>query len=212
MKSLIIDTSSYELNIAIIKNSEIIVSHSEKNDNKLSERIFNIIENLFSTSRINIYDIDNIFVATGPGSFTGIRVGLTIAKVLAWTLKKPLIPISTLELLASTNTDKEYIVSIINDRDGFVYAGIYDNDLNNVFSDRYLMYVELLKETNNYENIEFVSFDEINKFVVKPVANLVKIIDKHKSDDVINVHHVNPNYIKKIEVEMKLEKNDKRNN
>lgn len=60
-------------------------------------------------------DLDKIFVTVGPGSFTGTRVGLTIAKTVAWTLKLPVVPISTLELYASTKRNEEYLISFIND-------------------------------------------------------------------------------------------------
>ena len=211
MKCFFVDTSSHYVNLAIIENNEVIDFYSEKNDNKLSERIFNLIEKFFSINNLKVHDLDKIFIATGPGSFTGIRVGLTIAKTMAWALKIPLIPVSTLELLASTNIDGDYIVPIINDRNDFVYAGIYDDNLNCIMVDSYIQFDKLKEETLKYNNITFISYDLIYKTIKAPKIDIIKVIKKHENDEIINVHHVNPNYIKKIEAEMNLE-NDKRNN
>lgn len=203
MKYLFIDTASFYINIIIIDNEKIIAKHTELNDNKLSERIFSIIEKVFVEADINISEIKKIFVVNGPGSFTGIRVGLTIAKTFAWSRGLPLIPISTLELMVSGVSSKNNL-AIINDRNGYVYAGIYDNDLNCLFEDNYLLLDELLRKTN--KSTEFYSYDNIYGLnLQEPKLDFLKIIAKHKNDQLMEVHLIAPNYIKQTEAEKSID-------
>ena len=80
--------------------------------------------------------IDNIFIVNGPGSFTGTRIGVTVAKVMAWSLNIDIIPISSLEIMASYDSDKKYVCSFIDARRGFVFAGVYDKELNTYMEDK----------------------------------------------------------------------------
>ena len=96
----------------------------------------------FDTCNISPIDLDKIFVVTGPGSFTGIRVGLTVVKVMAWTLKIPVVPISSLEVIAS-GTPSDNNVALIDARRGYVFAGEYNKRLNNIDPDRYILLSEI---------------------------------------------------------------------
>ena len=82
-------------------------------------------------------DVKRIYVGYGPGSFTGVRIGLTIAKTYAYTLNIKLVPISSLQILASTIEEDE-IVSLIDARRGYVFAGVYDKELNSIIDDCYI--------------------------------------------------------------------------
>lgn len=200
MNYLFIDTSANNLIISIIKNYKIVYSFEDLNNNETSTKVMPAIEAAFLKSKLEIRDIDKIFVVNGPGSFTGIRVGVTIAKVIGYCLNIPIIPISELELLATTYTNTEYIVPIIDARRGYVYGAIYDRNLNIYLNEQYIL-LDNLKEkcplnstVINNENMDI---------------NLLKIIKKHELDKPINPHTLNPNYLKKTEAEENL--NDKRN-
>ena len=84
MKCLYIDTSSSFLYSAISNNGKLLASTSEKLDHDLSKITLVKISNMFKEINMKPQDIDKIIVVNGPGSFTGIRVGITIAKVYAW--------------------------------------------------------------------------------------------------------------------------------
>ncbi len=195
-----IDTSSYNINLAIIKNNLIIDFYCEKNNNRLSQKITTIIKDLFKKNNIKTSQIKQIYATIGPGSFTGTRVGLTIAKTLAWSLNIPLIPISTLELLASGG-ESDYTIPLINDRNGYVYGGIYDKKLNTIYKDTYILFSKLKLDLSKYDNIEFVSYDVIGKNIKKPKISFLKVIEKHKNDSYLNVHNIIPNYLKKLAVD-----------
>ena len=213
MISLFIDTSSYNLIIGIYKDLKEIYLSIEKNDNNLSERILVNIDQAFKEVNLNIKQIDNIFVVNGPGSFTGTRIGVTVAKTLAWGLKKPVYRISELEVLAS-KTEEDYIVPMIDARRGYVYAGMYDNKINQIVEDCYISLDDLYNKVKRHakiSNVAFVSYDKIdhNKIIdiESPIIDIEKIISKHINDKNINPHILNPIYLKSTEAEEKLGKN-----
>ena len=206
MKYLFIDTSTSFINISIIDNDNILFNHHQKVDKDMSNKIIPIIEEGFSQCPFNISNIDKIFIVNGPGSFTGVRIGVTVAKTISWSLKIDLIPLSSLEFLASTNTFKKYKVPMIDARRGNVFAGIYDHDLNPILEDQLISYEQLFQKLNN--NYEQISYDFED--MTKPKCDILKVIHKHIKDTPINPHLLVPNYLKLTEAEEKL--NDKINN
>lgn len=194
---LFIDTSSKNLIISIVKNMEMIYCFCEENIKESSSKIMPILDEGFKKTNLKPNDINKIFIVTGPGSFTGIRVGLTLAKVMAFSLNIPLIPISELELL-STISNNDVIVSLIDARRGYVFAGVYDNKLNNIIPDSYILKDELLNKITNYE------------IVTDGKPDILRIIKKHENDKPVNPHLIKPNYLKLTEAEENL--NDKRKN
>lgn len=204
MISLLIDTSTSNLTVSIIKAQEVIYKYQETILSDMSSKLLPIIDNGLKELDLKLENIDKIFVVNGPGSFTGIRVGVTVAKTIAWALKKDIIPLSSLELIATTNTSKKYIVPMIDARRNNVFAGIYDNNLNCIKEDKLISRDEL---SNLDEDYEFVSYDNIAG-VIKPNIDVLKIINKHINDKGINPHNLNPNYLKLTEAEENKLKND----
>lgn len=211
MKYLVIDTCTSSLIISIIQNDKILAIHEEKLNSDMSTKIIPVMQELFNNLNMEPKDIDKIFVAVGPGSFTGIRIGVTVAKTFAWSLNIPIVPFSSLELIATTNIKEDYIVPIINARRDFVYAGIYDEHLTVIEKDKYIS-IEDLKNKLQDKNYSFVSYDTFeNLTVTEPSINVLKIVEKYKNVEAVNPHKINPNYLKLTEAEMKL-KNDNKNN
>ena len=204
---LFIDTSTSYPIVSIIENNNIKAMFNKKIDTDISVSIFSILDTMFKELNITPKDIKKIFIANGPGSFTGTRIGVTIAKVYGYSLNVDLIPVSTLEVLAG-GVNKDYIVPVIDGRRGFVYAGIYDKDLNKIVDDRYIS-LDKLKEELEGKDYVFVSYDDIAGSI-KPKIDLIKVINKHEKDIPVNAHGLNPNYLKKTEAEEKL--SDKKNN
>ena len=204
---LFIDTSTSYPIVSIIENNNIKAMFNKKIDTDISVSIFSILDTMFKELNITPQDIKKIFIANGPGSFTGTRIGVTIAKVYGYSVNVDLIPVSTLEVLAG-GVNKDYIVPVIDARRGFVYAGIYDKDLNKIVDDRYIS-LDKLKEELEGKDYVFVSYDDIAGSI-KPKIDLIKVINKHEKDIPVNAHGLNPNYLKKTEAEEKL--SDKKNN
>ena len=163
-----------------------------------------VIKEAFREANIKPKDLDKIFAVNGPGSFTGIRVGLTVAKVMAWSLNIPVVPISSLEVIASTPNDGTNI-ALIDARRGYVYAGAYDKDLNPIMEDKHILLSDIKIDGT------YVSYDNFEG--LKPNIDILKVIKKHEKDKKVNPHTLNPKYLKLTEAEENLlKKNDQRNN
>ncbi len=210
MISLFLDTCSLIIKIGLLNEKNLIDYVEFENDNKLSEKLLPVMKNMLDKNGYKVNDLNRIYISVGPGSFTGIRIGVTVAKVIAWSLNIDIIPISSLEVMASYDTDKKYVCSFIDARRGYVYAGIYNNDLSNYVSDKYIKFDTLENDIKNIkDDILFVS--ESNNFVScnKPKIDILKIVNKHVNDFPTNPHKVNPIYLKLTEAEEKL--NDRNN-
>lgn len=203
MISLLIDTCTNNVVIGLLKDKQIIDQRNDVNDKSLSTNFTVWVKQLLDRNNLKPKDIDTIFVAVGPGSFTGIRVGVTFAKVLAWSLNIKVIPFSSLELLASTS-ESDVIVPLIDARRDYVFAGIYDNNLNPLMEDKYILLTDLEEELKKYEDIEFISLDEFDFDTIKPDVDITKVVKKHFLDTGVNPHSLNPNYLKRTEAEEKL--------
>ena len=195
MKYLFLDTSSNNLIVSIIKNEKIVYFFNDINNNETSAKVMPAIDEAFSKTKLDIKDIDKIFIVNGPGSFTGIRVGVTIAKIISYCLNIPLIALSELELLATTNTYTDYNISLIDARRGYVFGAIYDKNLNPTVKENHILLTELEKKyPKNHTVINVENMD----------VDLIKIIKKHEFDEPVNFHDLKPNYLKKTEAEEKL--------
>lgn len=206
MISLFLDSSDKKVIVALFNGGKLIDSIIEENDNHLSEKFLPMIERIIAKNQLQIDNIDAIYVINGPGSFTGVRVGVTTAKVMAWGLKKRIIPISELALLATTLTNKKYIVPYIDARRNAVYAGIYDKNLNSVMADAYISIDNLMKKIDHIEDVEFVSYYNNIEHTIEPNIDIEKIVQKHYNDEGINPHQVVPNYLKRTEAEENYDK------
>ena len=206
MISLFLDSSDKKVIVALLSGGKLIDSIIEENDNHLSEKFLPMIERIIAKNQLQIDNIGAIYVINGPGSFTGVRVGVTTAKVMAWGLKKRIIPISELALLATTLTNKKYIVPYIDARRNAVYAGIYDKNLNSVMADAYISIDDLMKKIDHIEDVEFVSYYNNIEHTIEPNIDIEKIVQKHYNDEGINPHQVVPNYLKRTEAEENYDK------
>ena len=202
MRYLYIDTSSSYLYTAIIEDNKLLKEIKEEYGQSLSEVALPRIASMFEDTNLNPKDIDKIIVVNGPGSFTGIRIGLTIAKVYAWGLNIPITTIYSLEAMAISSDNNTYHVPMINARRGYVFAAIYDENYNEILKPQHIQLVDLqekLKEIDNYEIISNDEFDDIEVIPYEP--NLLKIVDYFKDKENINPHAVNPEYLKLTEAE-----------
>ena len=208
MISLFLDTSNFRLTVGIINEKDNIVKtfYNDELHGDLSVKIFEVIQECVNGAGILPTDIEKIYVITGPGSFTGVRIGVTIAKTFAWAKNKIVIPISSLETLASTPFETDYVVPMIDARRDCVYAGIYNKDLEPVISDSYISLESLKNNLPKDETCTFITDDNINYFenTSKSNIDILKIVNKHKNDSVVNPHELNPRYLKMTEAEANL--------
>lgn len=211
MRYLYLDTSSSFLYAGIIEDNKLIDSICEEMASDLSKIALLKISNMFTNNNLKPNDIDKILVVNGPGSFTGIRVGITIAKTYAWGLKKDITTVTSLEAMAISSNFEGYKVPLIDARRGYVYASIFDENNNEIFKACHIS-LELLKEKINElgNDVVIITNDDIdleyNKEKYKP--DILKIVQNYKDRENVNPHLVNPEYLKLTEAEEKNNKND----
>lgn len=128
MNILAIDTTTKKANIGI-KVKNLVKVNSIDNEVTHSEKLLPLIDKTLKECNLTIKDIDCIAATTGPGSFTGIRIGLATAKALARVTNANIFSIDSLSLLAQSvdNSGHKLIVSLIDAKNNRAYAGMYFN-------------------------------------------------------------------------------------
>ena len=127
---LTIETTTKNCSVALFDNDNLIYL-KEQNSHKYShaEQITLFIEEVLRASKITLYELDGIILSSGPGSYTGLRIGTSTAKGLCYSLGIPLISVSTLKAMAFTMLEDEsykYYCPMIDARRMEVFASIYD--------------------------------------------------------------------------------------
>ena len=205
MKTLVIDTCTNRIIVALADNSTIFSFCNEIIENQMSNVIMEKVEKCFKEAGLKPTDVERVLVAVGPGSYTGIRIGVTIAKTYAWALKTQIIPISSLEVMVSGYDEEKLLVPYIDARRNACFGAIYDNKLNSVLKDQYILMEDLKNKLKNKDYI-FISDDKLVESK-SPKIDIIKLINKHQNDECVNPHSLNPVYLKKTEAEENL-KND----
>lgn len=160
MKILSIDTSSKICGIAILENDTLIKEISQDSGLTHSETLMPIIKNTLADINLQLKDIDLIVCDKGPGSFTGIRIGVATTKAFSDSLGIKSIGISSLEALAYNIKSNGIICSLIDAKNDNVYVGVFEKIDNNYILRRNFStenIYDLLNEFNGSEyNVTFV--------------------------------------------------------
>lgn len=126
MLLLAVDTSTQAGSLAALRGNRLLGVVSTTGEETYSSRMFRHLEFLLAELRLALADFDCYAVAAGPGSFTGLRVGLAAVKGWAEAHRKPVVPVSALEAVAAQARSAEpLLVPIIDARRGQIYAGLY---------------------------------------------------------------------------------------
>lgn len=210
MRYLYIDTSSSFLYSGIVEDDKLIATVTEQMDNDLSRITLKKISEMFEQTNLKPNDIDKIIVVNGPGSFTGIRVGITIAKTYAWGLNKDITTITSLEAMANSVETEKIKVPLIDARRNYVYSAIFDGD-NEILKGCHISLDDLKEKIESLgKEICVITNDdlELDYEISSYTPNILRIVNKYKDRDKINPHMVNPDYLKLTEAEEKNKKND----
>lgn len=193
MYTIFLDTHADDVLVAIFKDGKILNYKLVPSIKDHCTNTLITIEGLIRDTGITINDLNEIIVVNGPGSFTGVRIGVTIAKTLAYTLNIPIKPLNSLAMFALSNRPGNGKLIALADSKGYYFN----------------MFNHLNKPVWEYD---YMSFDEFNKMIeTKHLERMVMkdnlIIDLDGiypyMDDIsaVNPHEVNPLYIKSIQVE-----------
>ena len=206
-----IDTSTKICTCSIFDSENGVIAETSLSVKKNhSNIVMPIIDNLFKISDLNINDIDKIVVAIGPGSFTGVRIALGIAKGLAMALNKPLIAVNELDILeAIANGNENEIIPLIDARKERVYYKYQnkyvDDYLINLISnfDKNKKYIFVGDGAINYKNILKDNLGE-NAIILPmynsfPRASILCELALNKEE--ANIYTLEPEYISKSRAE-----------
>lgn len=168
MKLLAIDTSTDYLSLAVIKDGRVAAGFHKKADMRHSILLVPMIDRLLKKAWMKIGEMDCLAISIGPGSFTGLRIGVTVVKGLAYVLKKPVIAVPTLDIIAMNAKKTKGVICVVLDaRKKKVYGCIYRSDGENIKKiSRYLLLPldDLLKRTKKYDKVLFLGDTEENNF------------------------------------------------
>lgn len=209
MICLFFDTSSDLLKVSLIKDNKIIFDKELYTKNDHSSYLVPTIDEAFKSNNIDFKELDEIIVGNGPGSFTGTRISIAVAKTYAFSFNIPVYMISSLEELIYDNDGYDFYVPIIEEKKENLYFSIFDKDKKRVMDDTYssteYMYKKL-EELDGKILLISLSDKEYEKYdTVKASINALNIMKKiDVNNEKVNPHLLKPNYIKKIEAEAKL--------
>lgn len=195
MLTLCIDTAYKYLTCALIKDDEIVSSYSKECFKRQSEEVFKAIDHVFKNSNYQRKDIDSICISKGPGSYTGVRIAMSIAKTIGEVMPCDVYTISTMRLYAA---NRPYCMVVMDARANRVYCGIY-NEHEIIFNDKAVPINQI--DANGYELIgDGYLFGKEDNYGDIPKAFLDT---KSVWEKVGNIGHLTPEYLKESEEYLK---------
>ena len=173
MKILAIDTSSKICSVAVLENDQLVDEINLDNGHTHSENLMPILAELLNKNALKLADFDLISCCTGPGSFTGIRIGVASVKALAEVNHLPVANVTSLETLARMDTSDKTKVAMIDARNNQVYCGIFDENyekLEEFMADDIGQVIEILKK---YQNSIFIGDGAVlhKDFILENIPN-----------------------------------------
>ena len=225
MKILAVDTSTMMSSISILENDIIIADSSINQKETHSEMLIPLIKRMLDDLKIKASDIDLFAIAKGPGSFTGLRIGMTSLKAMAQALDKPIIGISTLKGMAYSILNENYVLSIIDARGKRYFAGLYkwnNRELEMKFEE-IVEEQELEKRIQGLDKLTIVgeairklplsikddsnirlAHPGLNNGISKNIAILAK--EQFEKGEIDSTFDITPNYLRKSQAEISFGK------
>jgi len=209
-----IETATTNCSVSLSKDGETLVLKEDNSKGYSHAEVLHVfINDIFKTADITPNQIDAVAISKGPGSYTGLRIGVSTAKGLCYALDKPLIAINTLEALAYQIPQKEkgYIIPMLDARRMEVYASIYDTTYNQIRdvkaeildTDSYVSFlekdkvyflgnaVEKAQDIIKHPNAIFVNEKLPSATTMGYLADI-----KYKKNDIEDVAYFEPYYLK----------------
>ena len=208
-----ISTSSNIASVALSKDAECIKELNINNNKTHSETLLPLINELLSETNIKLQDINLIACDNGPGSFTGIRIGISTVKAIAESLNIPVVAVSSLEGLVYNINSSECICSLIDARNNQVYCGLFDSNhtlIGNYMADDINAVLKVINQTKNVtfvgdgavahkDLLNISDFKSDNLLHAKNI-NLCAF-DKFSKGEILNADSILPMYLRKSQAE-----------
>ena len=197
MKSLLMDTSNRYLVIAAYEDGKLLTGIQEEGSKKQSEYAIPYIEKILNEHHLELFDFDEIIVTRGPGSYTGVRVGMTIAKTIKTVHPVSVKMISSLHAYAGMEGKK---ISVIDARSKKVFVACYE-DGKVVHNESLIDIADFAAFKEDYKDYIVVGDAHLVGEKNKDICLYEQMYELSKSISPVNsVHELVPTYIKDIEV------------
>ena len=191
MIRMIVDTATSYYYLSILKDDEILDEAYEYGQGNHSETLMPRLEKMLKDNNITLKDIDEVYTGIGPGSYTGERISVVIAKMI-WALNNTKIyKFSTLALIASSKNGESY--PYIDARRGNAYIAHFDNDFNRLMDDEVVCVSDFF--ANKEKDKELI--------IESGKPNPIKLIHSNEVSLVEDTDKLTPNYIQLVEAERK---------
>lgn len=193
MITILLDSSNRELAVGLAKDNKLIAETSYEAWQRQSEAMVFELDKLLKQNNVDKKDISGIVVAIGPGSYTGVRIALTIAKVMSMALNAPLYPISSLRVMKINSTPT---IALINARGQRSYIGVYQNE-KIILEEQIMKNEEVLEYVNKHPNYtisgdtEYLRIQSQKPHILKEMLDLMPFLHPYKEP-----LGLNPRYLK----------------
>ena len=236
MKILAIESSAVTASVAIVEDDSVLANYTINHKKTHSQTLLPMIDEICRMTETDVDDLDAIAVSVGPGSFTGLRIGVATAKGIALAKDKPMIPVKTLEALAyNLYGQTKTIVPIMDAKRKHVYSAIYkfeEGKLVELRETNLISIEDLTEELNeSYNDVVFLGdgikvardyFNEnlsINHFEASPLDRLqdaaslgLRALDLAKEGKLVSSDDVKPDYLRPSQAERELAAKKANNN
>ena len=188
-----IETSSKNCSVCLSSKGNLVTSFDlEDEAYRHSELLTSSIQNILSQNNIDVSGLSAVSVGIGPGSFTGLRIGLSVAKGLCYPHNINLIGVSSLKIIAnSVINENKNIISMIKDKGEHYYISKYSNDLKEVVEPKIkLIDRDYIFNILDDDSVIVVNTDESNKFISDLVNEEIQVFNRTISSiDMISLSH-----------------------
>ncbi len=228
MKILAVDTSSFPASAAIAENGILLGEYVIRNQRKHSQNLMVMVERLLDDLETDISEVDMFAVTVGPGSFTGLRIGISTIRAFAQAVGKPVVGVSTLEALAYNHAGADAVViPMLDARRDEVFTAAYSfsgnaplelaapavmtvAEITGKFKDRAVIYTGdgMMKHREEIQG-ENIIFAPANLSEVR--ASSVAALAFLKEREAVEYNNITPLYLRKSQAERELENKRKGN-
>ena len=210
---LCLETATTNCSVALSKDGALLALKEDKSNNySHAEKLHIFIDEILKENNLSVANLDAIAVSKGPGSYTGLRIGVSTAKGLCFSLNIPLIAIATLaSLAAQVKPENAFVIPMLDARRMEVYSAVFDGELNEIRETKaevldensFLDYLEKAKTIfigNGVEKFQEICAHPNAEFILDKLPSAKEMCSladsKYKISDTEDVAYFEPYYLK----------------
>lgn len=214
---LLLESSAETCSVALVRNNKVVASKKIVEPNSHSKYLSVLVEEMVRESEIEFNQINAVVVSAGPGSYTGLRIGASLAKGICFGLAIPLISASTLKAIAyaAQSDGTNYYLATVDARRDDAYIALFNQDFEVVIEEKFATIdQELITELSAYQGIKIVgnASQKFSKYIKDLSAEIVEgvtvlaehllpeSLEKLMNQNFEDLTYFEPNYIKAVHV------------